>query len=151
MLAILPLANGSALAGPPEPRWRILAINLARGVVLPEVVVRDHQVQLRLGVIRIQADRLFEIPFGLREIALGVRDHPEHVENIRETIGFGHNLSQQVLGFVELALLVMLPAQEEKLLDVVVHASGMEPRKARESTGGGASRGRFRGKSQFRP
>jgi hypothetical protein len=64
-----------------------------------------------------------------------MRNHPEHVENIRETIGFGYDLSQQVLGLVELTLLVMLSTEEQELLDVVVHAPGMEPRSRRKVQG----------------
>jgi hypothetical protein len=137
MLAILPLAK-IGLGRTARAAMANLPVDLASRVVFAEVVVGDHQIQLRFGVIRIQAHRLFEVPFGLIEIALGVRDHPEHVENIRESIGFGHDLPQQVLGLVELALLVVLPAQEQQLLDVVVHALRMEPRNLPQSTEVGA-------------
>ena len=109
-----------------------LAVDLARSVVFAEVIVGDHQVQLRLGVVRVQADGFFEVALGLCEVALGVRNHSEHVENICETIRLRHHLPQQILGLVELALLVVLPAQKEKLLDVIVHAPCMEAQKPLE-------------------
>jgi hypothetical protein len=58
----------------------------------------------------------------LREIAATVRDDAEHVEHVGEAIGVLDDLFQQVLGFVELALLVVLAPEQEQLLQVVIHA-----------------------------
>ena len=58
---------------------------------------------------------------GLDEVAARVRDDAEHVEHVRETVGLRDDLLQQVLRFVELALLVMLASEQEQLLDVIIH------------------------------
>src|SRR4051812_10982435 len=98
-------------------------VDLARGVVLPEVVVGDHQVELRLGVVRVQSHRRLEVALRLRKVATAVRHHAEHVENVREAIRLLDDLLQEVLGFVELALLVVLAAEQEQLLQMVIHGA----------------------------
>ena len=58
---------------------------------------------------------------GLREVAARVADDAEHVVHVGQAVVLLEDLPQHLLGLVELALLVVLAAEEQELLDVLVH------------------------------
>src|SRR5580658_657990 len=59
--------------------------------------------------------------FGLRKVTARVADHAQHVVNVCESLrGFEH-LSQGRLGLVEFALLVVLAAEQQPLLRMLIH------------------------------
>jgi hypothetical protein len=98
-----------------------LTVELARLGVVTEVVERHHQVELRLGVVRVEHQRSLEPIARERERALTVSDHTEHVEDVRQTIGVFGNLAEQRLCLVVLAFRVVFAAEQEQLFDMVVH------------------------------
>ncbi len=107
-------------------------VDRPRRLVLAEVVVRDHQVQLRLGVVRIDRDSAFEARFGAGEVTLPVSDEPEHVVDIREAVGSVDHLTQLKFGLLVFAFLEVLPTEQEELFEMVIH----DPEHGRKRAGG---------------
>ncbi len=68
-------------------------------------------------------ERALEVVLGLREVAARVADDAEHVVHVREAVVLVQHLPQQRFGLVELALLIVLAAEEQELLRVLVHRS----------------------------
>ena len=58
-------------------------VDLLRLGILPEVVAGDDQVQRRLGVGGVDAERLLEHRFGLGQASLLVIDDAQHVVDVR--------------------------------------------------------------------
>ena len=96
-------------------------VDLARVVVLAELVVRDHEVELSLGVVRVQYHGLLEVRSGGHQVTLGVADHTEHVLNVGEAIGVNYDLTEAVLSLGVLALRVVVAAKRQQLFDALVH------------------------------
>ena len=98
-----------------------LRVYPSSGVVLAEVIVSDHQVELRFRVIGVEEHGFFEMRFRLREVARSVRDDAEHVMNVGVPVRLGNDLQEQTFRLVELAAMVVLSTEQQQLPDVVVH------------------------------
>ena len=98
-------------------------VDLSGRLVLASVVVGDRQVQRGLGVARVDGERALEVVLRLREVAARMADHAEHVVHVGEAIVLLEHLPQERFGLVELALLIVLAAEEQELLRMLVHRS----------------------------
>ena len=111
-----------AAGRPLDPR-----VDLPRGLVLAAVVVRHGQVERGLGVARVDRERALEVVLGLGEVAARVADDAEHVVHVGEAVVLVEDLPQHLLGLLELALLIVLAAEEQELLGVLVHGHAGAP------------------------
>jgi hypothetical protein len=52
-----------------------------------------------------------------------VRDDPEHVVHVGETVGVLDHFAQDVVGLVELSFLIVLAPASQELFDALIHGS----------------------------